>query len=594
MQTFDRMRYWYTLLLARTPSERRSEAEVGREQVENRSRAGARRSKPPAPRATGAVTALLSEATALHRRGRLDEAEALYRQVLAVQPNHPDALYLFGLVRQARGDAAAALAALDRAIRLRRDIPAYHLAQAATLLACQAPRDAQESAQRALALDPGNAEAHNVLGNALLRLAECSAAIASYREAIALRPEYAEAWNNLGSALREAERSVEAERALREAVRLRPGYASALANLGLVLQDQARWPEALDCFDAALVAAPAHAVARGNRAMLLLLLGRLEEGFREYEWRWRMPDFATPSRPFAQPAWDGADLKGATLLVHAEQGLGSAIQFARFLSPASRRGGPVILECQRPLLRLFRESLAAPDGPLIDVVVKGEPLPAFDRQLPLMSLPTVLGTGLATIPAAIPYLRADPEEAQLWRDRLSGVPRPRVGLVWAGNPEHANDRNRSLPAKMMARLAMTGNASLFSLQVPARPQDLAVFPAGSLTDLAPDLPDFAATAAALTALDLVISVDTAVAHLAGALGRPTWLLLPHVPDWRWLLGRDDSPWYPGMRLFRQPAPGDWEEPVRRITPALRGWRIAESGVPGAGDAGAEDADAPFR
>ena len=513
---------------------------------------------------------LLTEAVERHRKGQLEQAAALYRQVLAAQADQPDALHLLGLICHARGEHGEALALIERALAVNSTVAAFHLARGAVLLSLGRATEAAEAAGRALDLDAGNAEAHNILGNALMALDLVEDAVAAYRRALTLRPGYAEALNNLGSALRATGRLAEAEAALRQAVALRRAYPAALANLGLVLQEQGRYHEALAAFDQAVAADPGFATARGNRAMLLLLLGRLDEGFADYEWRWRMPGFATPSRNFAQPAWDGTALAGRTLFVHAEQGLGSAIQFVRYAGLAAAAGGRVVLECHRPLQRLFAQSLVAPRGPVAALVVKGEEPPDFDCQAPLMSLPHLLGTTLAAIPGDSPYLSPDPAEAASWRERLAAAGRPRIGLVWAGNRRHENDRNRSMPAAELARLVDSHPAAaFFSLQVPGAAEDLAAFPPDRVEDLAPHLPDFAATAAVIANLDLVVSVDTAVAHLAGALGHPVWLLLPYVPEWRWLLGRNDSPWYPSMRLFRQSAPGNWPELIERVGAALR-------------------------
>jgi tetratricopeptide (TPR) repeat protein len=514
---------------------------------------------------------LLAEAAGLHRSGQLDRAEALYHRILARHPTQPDALHLLGLVRHARGEHEPALAAIDGAIAASGRVAAFHVSRASVLSSLGRSEEAIDAARHVLVLDSHNAEAHNVLGNALLRAGEAEAAVESYRRAVASRPNYAEAYNNLGSALRSLGHLEDAEAELRRALVLRDGYASALANLGLVLQEQGRYGEALDTYERAVAADPQHPAARGNRAMLLLLLGRLSEGFAEYEWRWRMPGFATPRRSFPQPRWDGGEFAGRTLFVHAEQGLGSAIQFVRYAALAAARGGRVVLECQPPLLRLFRYALTQDGGPVADVVTKGEEPPPFDCQAPLMSLPHLLGTTLATIPGRVPYLGAAPEAVAGWHERLSPLARPKIGLVWAGNPQHENDRNRSMPARSLAPLVARSRATFFSLQVPAMPASLAEFPSGSIRDLAPVLADFADTAVVIANLDLVISVDTAVAHLAGALGKPVWLLLPYVPEWRWLLDRDDSPWYPTMRLYRQRRAGDWEELIRRVAVALQVW-----------------------
>lgn len=505
-----------------------------------------------------------------HRAGHLAEATELYRQVLAQRPRQADALHLLGLLEHALGHHQEALALTGRAIAADGRIAAFHVAHACVLSALGRGDAAAAAIGRALSLDPANAEALNTQGNLRLAAGAAAEAEAAYRQALRVRPDYAEALSNLGSALRAQDRLTEAEAALRQAVSSRPGYANALANLGLVLQEQGRCDEALAACDQAITADPDHAAAHGNRAMLLLLLGRLEEGFAEYEWRWRMPGFATARRDFGCPAWAGERLDGATLLIHAEQGLGSAIQFVRYAALAAGRCTRVVLECQAPLLRLFRQSLAGPEGPVAEVVRKGDPLPLCDRHAPLMSLPHLFGTTLATVPAEIPYLAAAASDVGAWQARLMTAPPPRVGLVWSGNPRHENDRNRSLPAAALAPLVAGSAGSFFSLQVPARAQDLAALPPGRVVDLAGNLADFADTAAAISALDLVISVDTAVAHLAGALGRPTWLLLPHIAEWRWLRERTESPWYPSLRLFRQRAPGDWDDVVGRVAAALAG------------------------
>ncbi len=517
--------------------------------------------------AAEAVARTLALAVQRHRAGRLAEAAELYRKVLAQQPRQADALHLLALVEHAGGNHREALGLIEQAIAASGGVAAFHVARASVLAALARRDEAAASIDRALGLDPASAEALNTLGNLRLAGGDAAGAETAYRQALASRPAYAEALSNLGSALRALDRLAEAEMALRRAAALRPGYAGALANLGLVLQEQGRLADALAAYDAALAADPGHAAAHGNRAMLLLLLGRLEEGFAAYEGRWQMPGFATARRDFGCPVWTGERLDGV-LLIHAEQGLGSAIQFVRYAALAAERCGRVVLECQAPLLRLFRQSLAGPEGPVAEVVRKGDPLPPCDRHAPLMSLPHLLATRLASIPAAIPYLAADAADLAGWRERLEPAPRPRVGLVWSGNPRHENDRHRSLPAAALAPLVAGSAASFFSLQVPARAEDLAALPPGRVVNLAPYLGDFADTAAAISTLDLVVSVDTAAVHLAGALGRPAWLLLPHIAEWRWLVGRDDSPWYPSLRLFRQRAAGDWAELIDRVGAAL--------------------------
>ncbi|HSO42908.1 MAG TPA: tetratricopeptide repeat protein [Rhodospirillales bacterium] len=509
--------------------------------------------------------ARLAEAVAAHRRGRLDLAEPIYRDILRKAPDHPDALHLLGLVAHQRGDQAAAIRLIERALRLNPSNAAYANSFGLALLATGRIADADASFARAIAGDPALAEAHNNLGNARMRAGDTAGAIAAYERAIALRPGYAEAHANLAASLRRAGNLEPAGAAAERALTIRPAYTGALCTLGLIRHEQGEYEAALAAYDRALTLDPEHATTRANRATLLLLLGRMEEGWREYEWRWRAQGFTTKARDFARPPWDGSDLAGRTILIHAEQGLGSAIQFVRYVPMVAARGGRVILECQPPLARLFA-SLAG--GGAEAIVRKGERLPDFAVHAPLMSLPQLLGTTLATIPSAVPYLAAEAEVSTFWRERLARVPRPRVGLVWAGNPNHANDRNRSLPARTLAPLLTCPGISFIDLQVGTA--------AGERADLAEaglispgKIGDVADTAAIIAELDLVVSVDPAVSHLAGALAKPVWLMLPLVGEWRWLRERTDTPWYPTMRLFRQRDPGDWPGVVEAMGEALR-------------------------
>jgi Flp pilus assembly protein TadD len=431
---------------------------------------------------------------------------------------------------------------------------------------------------------------------------------AAYLEAVKLDPLYPEASNNLGSVLYELGNTEEAESAWLAAARLRPGWADPLFNLGILHQKRGDLDRALEYYQAVLVHNPEHAEARMNLGSTLLALGRPAEaferyretldrqpenadlhanmallrllqgdfraGWEEYEWRWRQPKalLRTFHRPDVMtseiPLWDGAALKGRRILIHAEQGFGDTIQFIRFASLVKNRGGEVILECQPSLHRLL--STARGVG---QTVVRDTPLPLFDVHAPLLSLPRILGTTLDSIPADVPYLHANPALTAKFGELIAAAAggRRTVGLVWAGNPANPNDRNRSLPFALAEELASLPGMAFFSLQKGAR----------AFIPLDEHMTDFAETAAAIANLDLVISVDTAVAHLAGALGRPVWTLLPFAPDWRWLLGREDSPWYPTMRLFRQARRGDWPSVIRNVKLALEShvydFRCAHSG-----------------
>jgi tetratricopeptide (TPR) repeat protein len=570
----------------------------------------------------------LAAALSHHQAGRLSEAEAIYRQVLAAEPENVDALHLLGvLARQAKrpavaadlirraidlndkvadfhnnlgtalldtGDMAGAMRAFMRALKLRPRYPDAMLnlanlcvregkdeeaatcyravlalnpsnADAASNLGVVLRRqgrldEAVASYRLAAQLRPDHADAHYNLGNALLAQATPDEAIASYQRAIAVRPNHAESHYNLGNALSAENRVADAAASFARALELRPGYFEASNNLGKALQGLGRHEEAMRCFDAALALAPEHADIHYNRSLLLLLTGRIEEGWAEHEWRWRAAGFTSPRRDFTAPVWDGSQRPDATLLLHAEQGLGDTIQFVRYAAAARARVGRVILEVPLPLLPL----MGGVEG-VDEIVVAGRKLPFFHAHAPLLTLPHLFGepAGLAA-----PYLAADPERVARWAAEL-GEAGPKVGLVWAGNPKHGNDRNRSLPAAELWPLLAEGRAQLFSLQLPPRSGDLAELGLDeTIADLSARLTDFTETAAALAALDLVITVDTSVAHLAGALGRPVWLLLPFAPDWRWGLGSAESRWYPTMRLLRQTQAGDWHAPIAEAASRL--------------------------
>jgi len=404
----------------------------------------------------------------------------------------------------------------------------------------QAGRNAEAvpCCREALRLRPNFVEAHNNLGNALRDLGRADEAEASYAAALALRPTYVEAHYNRGNAFAALGKVEAAERATREALRLRPDYVRGHISLG----------------------------------MHLLLAGRLDEGWAEYEWRWRSTTDGFPDqRGFVQPRWDGERLDGRVLLLHAEQGFGDTLQFCRYAPLAvARAGGRVVLEVPRALARLMT-TLPGVD----QVVAEGDPLPNFDVYCPLLSLPYTFGTTLDTIPGTSPYLGAEAVPAAQWRSRLATLPGLRVGLVWAGNPRRSQptataiDMRRSVTLQHLAPLASTQGVSFVSLQKGAGAAQAFAAPAGMLLhDWTHELGDFADTASLIEGLDLVIGVDTAVIHLAGALGKPTWMLNRFDTCWRWLLGRDDSPWYPSLRQFRQPKPADWGSVLAEVRGAL--------------------------
>jgi tetratricopeptide (TPR) repeat protein len=548
---------------------------------------------------------LLAQAVALHQQGALAPAEALYRRALAAAPRQANALHLLGVLlgqrgrpdeaipliaaavaeapeeaifhanlgraRKAAGQQKEALASFDRAITLGSTDPGVFNDRGNVLRDLQHPQAALESFDRAIALRLDYAEAFSNRGNALLDLDRHQEALASYGQAIALRPEYAEALGNRGNALVGLDRHEEALASYGQAIALHPGHADALLNRGGVLSVLGQHVAALQSFDEALTVRPDHPATRFGRSLCLLKMGDLARGWTEYEWRWQVPPLATRVRRFPRPPWLGAEpLAGKTILLRAEQGFGDTLQFCRYAPLVAARGGRVVLAVARPLVRL----MATLDG-CAQVISERDPVPPYDLHCPLMSLPLAFGTTLETIP---PPARVTPPADRVaeWRRRLAPLAGSRVGLCWAGDPRRSDpaanaiDRRRSMTLAHYAPLARAAGASFIALQKGEAAAEIATPPAGLLVrDWTDELHDFADTAALIEALDLVITVDTAVAHLAATLGKPTWILSRYDGCWRWLTGRDDSPWYPSVRLFRQPAPRDWDAVVSAVAAALR-------------------------
>ncbi|MEE3624239.1 tetratricopeptide repeat-containing glycosyltransferase family protein [Nitrospirillum sp. BR 11752] len=423
--------------------------------------------------------------------------------------------------------------------------------------------------RQALILNPFEARVHNALGIAHHDAGDLAQAMSCFEDALASDPDDPQAHNNMGHLLQVENRLDDALAFFDWALALRPDYPEALNNTGVVLQMQGRLDQAIDHYRRALSLRPDYAAAHKNLGMTLLAAGRYEEGWREFEWRWQDAQLAAARRPFTCPQWRGEDAPGRIVLIHAEQGYGDSLQFCRYIPLVAQRGLRVVVEVPLPLVRLMRRL------PGVDqVVAHGRPLPPFDLHCPMMSLPLAFGTTVPTIPAPVPYLTADPAEALAWRRRLSAEApcdrRPVVGLVWAGAPRADTpdvavaDRRRSMGLAALLPLLKEDGVRFISLQKDAAEQDV---PA-SLGGLIDSVADFADTAALISNLDLVISVDTAVAHLAAAMGVSVWLLNRFDSCWRWLRGRDDSPWYPTLRQFRQPRLGDWASVVQSVRTAL--------------------------
>jgi Flp pilus assembly protein TadD len=508
------------------------------------------------------IEALFQQAARLHQVGRMAEAEQLYRQVLAAAPAHADTLHMFGVMAMQAGNPRAAIDLFDRAIASRPDVAIYHVNRAGALLALGQPAVALAESQAAIRLKRNSAEAHQTMGHSLSDLGRPEDAATAYREALRLNPNLPGLHANLGLAQQEASDLDGAEASLREAVRRTPGDVFEQTNLATVVKSLGRLEEADAIYRQALHQDPGSVLVRYNLGVLELLAGQFAAGWEDWEWRWQAN--GTPRRQLTGQPWRGEALAGRTLLLYAEQGLGDTIQFCRF-APLVARGGRVILEVQPPLTRLLAPL------PGVTVVAAGSALPPYELHCPLLSVPRAVGmTRLEDIPGPVPYLHADPVSVARWQRRMAGLDGLRVGLVWAGNAEDMRlDRRRSLRAgDLLDGTAMPG-VVLVSLQKGAAAAQLKAVDSGVVVhDWTEELNDFADTAALVAALDLVISVDTSVVHLAGALGKQVWLLNRFDTCWRWLLGRDDSPWYPTLRQFRQPRAGDWGSVLEGVRAAL--------------------------
>ena len=535
-----------------------------------------------------------------HRAGRLNEAEAGYRAASAANPNDVRALHLLGTLLIQKRQPAQAVAPLRQAAYLAPQSPDVQFALGDALRMSGDLIAAEQAYRASLSLRPLFPPAHNSLGLALVQQGKLEFAVIAWQRAIQLKPDYAEAHANLGAALAQLEKPSEAAPILRRAVQLNPNFApahnnlanvldelectdgavqhwqraielvpnyfDALVNLGKTVQRRGEHARAMQLLDRAVALKPSDPDARFLRGLSLLLQGNLVDGFADYAWRMQCKELNIDPRNFSEPAWDGSNQPGKTILLRAEQGFGDVFQFVRYAPMVRERCGKVILECQAELAELMRTVRG------IDLVaVRNQGLPPFDFHAPLLDLPRLLGTTLRSIPADVPYIGADPARVEEWSQLLANdPPGRRVGLVWSGNPQHGNDRNRSIFLRDLEPLAAVANVTFFSLQkgaaaTQASDSTLKI----KVVDHTPRLSDFSETAALLMNLDLIITVDTSVAHLAGALGRPIWVLLPFAPDWRWMLDRTDSPWYPTMRLFRQPRPTQWEEVIRSVATALQ-------------------------
>jgi tetratricopeptide (TPR) repeat protein len=549
------------------------------------------------------VAPLLDQALALFRGGRLAEAKRIVRRILADQPGHAQALHLLGAALSQQGNLTEGLRLIDAAAQVERQSASIYNSRGNVLVALRRFDEALANYDKAIELKPDFAEPFCNRGGALQELKRFDEALASYDKAIALMPNSAEVLYNRGLALQELDRFDEALASYDKAIALTPDYAEAFCSRGATLQalkrlDEAlasydraiehksdfvdafcnraaalhevkRLDQALASYDQAIALKPDYADAYKNRALVKLLMGRYREGWTDNEWRWQAKDFPSKRPNSKAPPWRGEDLSARHLLVFTEQGFGDVIQFVRYLPLLTERKCKVTLLAPAQLLALLRLP-----SEQIEVASELSGVENFDFQIPLLSLPLAFKTGLESIPSKTPYLFASPERVKAWEEQLPNSQLPRVGIGWAGNPIFPGDKSRSIGLPRLAPLLSVPGVQFISLQKDMRSGDAELLRQHpQVIHLGDRLDDFNETAAVMSLLDLVISSDTAPVHLAGALGRPLWVLLQYVPDWRWLLDRDDSPWYPTARLFRQPAAGDWDSVVASVIEELTGrWR----------------------
>jgi len=479
--------------------------------------------------------------------------------MLELQPVNAQAYYDLGFAMCKLKQFAAGIECFDKAMAQQAQFAEAACDKGSALIELNRCAEAVESFDLAIGWRPDYAEAYVHRGNALMGLQEDALAVQSFKAGLAIKPALASGHLNLGNALLAQGDYEGALASYDRTIALRPQDALAYSNRSGVLKHLHRFDGALRSCESAVALAPDFAFGQWNHSLLLLLMGDLRAGFEKYHWRWKTDTFQVICRNFSQPMWLGQeDLKGQTVLIHTEQGLGDTIQFCRYAPLLAERGARVIFEVEPALYDLLRTL------PGVDTLVhQRDPLPAFDLYCPLMSLPIGCGTTLDSVPSAVPYLRTNPAKVWAWQDRLGPKTRPRVGLVWSGSTTHKADHLRSLELSALLN-ALRDGFDYVSLQKEIRPADMVAVQASGMAHYGDDLLTMDDTAALCACMDLVIAVDTSVAHLAGALGLPVWVLLPHMPDWRWLLDRSDSPWYPSARLYRQTRAGDWNAPLAQV------------------------------
>lgn len=526
--------------------------------------------------------AQLNLGNALHLLGRFEDALARYGRALRIDPQNVRAHAAQGDLLLDMNRPGEALQAYGHAARIDASDAQLHYKRSIALGTLNQYDQARQACDAALAIKPDLVEALNNRGNALMGLGCSLDAIKDFERALEINPAYSDAWSNRGIALRNLGKLRAALNSYERALERNPRHTDTLYNKGIVLAELGRPTEAMVCYQEVLGIQPDRIGARWNLGLCQLQMGDFEQGWAAYESRWEEPQLAAGKRVYPQPLWLGDQpLHDKTILLHAEAGLGDTLQFCRYVGMVAELGARVVLEVQPELEKL----LAGLHG-MSQIVARNSPLPPFDFHCPLMSLPLALRTRLSSIPAHVPYIRADDARRSGWECILGPRSKPRVGLVWSGNPKHRNDHNRSMAFNDLMPLLDDG-IEWVSLQKDVRDADKAALNARTdIRDFSDSLIDFSDTAALIDHMDLVISVDTSVAHLAGAMGKPVWILLPFVAEWRWLINRNDSPWYPTARLFRQGAIGQWANVMDEVSRELRQRFLLSNGTSAEASGGA--------
>lgn len=502
-----------------------------------------------------------SKGLVLTQMGRFDEALDNYRQAINLFPAYADGYFNLGNLLHRMKRYNEALQQFETAIRLGKPNASYHNNKGVVYQSLNRWAEAAECFRKAIAIQPDYAQAFNNLGVVLRELGRFDEALSSYDKSIALDPLFADPLSNKGILLCYLHRYEEALKCYKTAITLRPDFAEAHTNRGFTLQELRRYDEAIHYYDEAIRLVPDNAGAHFNKALALLTLGRHQEGWKEFEWRWQRGDITKPA--FTSKEWTGEqDIKGKTVLLHGEQGMGDAIQFCRYVPQVQALGAEIILLVHRPLMKLF-ETLPFK----VKLIGLGDTEPANDYHGFLMSMPRIFDT----IPTNIPYLFADSAKLEEWKTRLGAKgDKKRVGLVWAGNPKQKNNHNRSLGlSHLQALLEHAEHVEFHALQKDISAEEYELLHKHNVVVHSPQLNDFSDTAAIIELMDVVVTVCTSVAHLAGAMGKPTWVMLCYAADWRWYIDRSDSPWYPSARLFRQDSPANWLKVVTEIAEKLK-------------------------